>query len=192
MGADRFENFTLAKDLLQWAGTCFGYKTVLLGKNVLAEIPVALADACDYVTVIADKDIVRFLSNHIGEQDIEVKTELYFDKLTAPVKAGMIVGEASVYLCGEYLDSVQLITANSLARDHSSHFMRKVKNFLVSPGFLLTLCVIFLCGVAYVLVMARVRYLRMVKQVMEIPEDEEYDRNSATPKLPPQSKKEHH
>lgn len=190
MGADRFENFTLAKGLFQWAGTEHGYKSVLSKKNVLAEIPVTLADACDYVTVIADRDITRFLPNSVHAESIEIKPQLYFDQLTAPVNAGMIVGKAEIYLDGEYLDSVQLITANALAKDHSSHFMRKVKNFLISPGFLLTLAIICFFGIAYVLVVARIRYLRMVKQVMEIPEDDEYHPATTAPKLPPKNKKE--
>ena len=191
MGADKFENFTLAKSLFEWGSTNHQYRTLLSTKDILAEIPVNLADACDYVTVVANKEVCLFLPKQSDEETIEIRTELYFDKLTAPVKADMIVGEADVYLNGDRIDSVQLVTVNALAKDHTSHLKRNVINFLVSPGFLLTVAIIALCGVVYVLVIARIRYLRMVKQVMELPDEDEKTSTPPTPpKLPPKSNKD--
>ncbi|MBE6672421.1 MAG: D-alanyl-D-alanine carboxypeptidase [Ruminococcaceae bacterium] len=193
MGANQNESFLLARDLFEWVSSSYCYKTVFSGKNVLGEIAVTLADACDYVAVVADRDITCFVPNNISADALEICKEFYFNKLTAPVKAGMVVGEALIYLEGEHIGTVNLITANSLAKDHSSHFMRKVKHFLISPGFLLTVGIIILCATVYVLVIARIRYLRMVKQIMEIPEEDEQEhRSPKPPKLPPKNPKERH
>jgi uncharacterized membrane protein YfcA len=87
--------------------------------------------------------------------------------------------------------SVDLITSSSLSRDHSAHLARRIRNFLQSTGFLLTLVGIFVLGTAYVLVVARIRYLRMVKQIMEVPDEVDVPPSSG-PKLPSRSDKERH
>ncbi|MBO5653233.1 MAG: D-alanyl-D-alanine carboxypeptidase, partial [Clostridia bacterium] len=193
MGADKFESFTLARDLFEWVSTCYQYKTVLSQKDVLAEIPVALADASDHVAVVADRDVTCFMPSVLEEGELEIRTEMYFQNLTAPVKAGMIVGQAEVYRQGKCIGSAYLVTSSALAKDHSAHLKRSALDFLTSTGFLLTVAIAIIIAIVYVLVIARIRYQRMVKQIMEIPEEESIAIDSKRPaKLPPKDKKEHH
>ena len=185
MGADQFGSFLLARDLFEWVSSSYRYQNVLSRKTVLGEIPVALADACDYVTAVADSDITRFMPIDADPSRIEIQTQMYFKELTAPVKAGMVVGEAMVFLDGECIGSVQLVTANALAKNHSNHFLRRVWRFLTSAEFLIILGCFILLAIVYVLIIARIRYQRMVKQIMEIPEEDEEDNFTPTAKLPP-------
>ena len=187
MGADQLEGFTLAKDLFEWVSSCYQYKTIISRQNVLGEIPVALADSTDHISIVAGAEITRFLPVSAEESNIEIKTKLYFKQLSAPVKAGRIVGEAYVYLDGECIGSVPLITANALAKDHSASLQRRIIRFITSTEFLFISATIILVGIIYVLIIARIRYQRMVKQIMELPDEEEENKRNAHPraKLPP-------
>lgn len=192
MGAADYDSFRFAKSLFEWVSKTHGYRSVLSERNILAELPVALGGAADYVTVIAKNEVVCFMPTDTDlSTTLAIETEMYFDRLTAPVKAGLIVGCAKVYLEGAEIARVDLITSSSLSRDHSAHLARRIRNFLQSTGFLLTLVGIFVLGTAYVLVVARIRYLRMVKQIMEVPDEVDVPPSSG-PKLPSRSDKERH
>ena len=192
MGASDYDSFRFAKSLFEWVSSTHGYRSVLSERNILAELPVALGGAADYVTVIAKNEVVCFMPLDADlSTALAIETDMYFDSLTAPVKAGLIVGSAKVYLDGVEIAQVDLVTASSLSRDHSAHLSRRIRNFLQSTGFLLTLVGILVVGTAYVLVVARIRYLRMVKQIMEVPDEEEIPPSSG-PKLPSRNDKERH
>ncbi|MBE6638244.1 MAG: D-alanyl-D-alanine carboxypeptidase [Ruminococcaceae bacterium] len=192
MGAAKFENFKIAKAFFEWSSQAYGYRTVLSKTNILAEISVVLAGASDYITVIPKSDVSCYIPLYLDlSTAVAVETDMYFQKLTAPVKAGLIVGEAIVYVEGKEVARVELITASSLSRDHSEQFSRRLRNFLVSSGFLWTLAITFLCCVAYILIVARMRYLRIVKQIMEVP-DEDDDLPPSVSTTPDTNKKENH
>lgn len=174
MGAPQFDNFRLAKALFEWVSITHGYRTVLSPTDILGEISIALGGNSDYITVIPKDRITCFLPLDLDlSSSIDIRTEMYFTKLTAPVKSGMIVGEAVVYLEGEEIARVDLVTSSSLARNHSAQLSRRIYKFMTSSGFLITMFFALLFCIAYVLIKARIRYNRMVKQIMEVPQDTE-------------------
>ncbi len=191
MGAGPYESFKLAKALFQWASDTHGYRVILSQKDILGEIRVALGRSSDYITVVPRNEITHFMPMHLDiRETVTIKTELFFEKLTAPVNAGLIVGEATLFLEGEEIATVELVTASSLSKDHSAQLSRRVRDFILSPTFLLTIAILLPLCIAYVLITARIRYLRMVKQIMEVPEMDESDLPPPTPALPDRRKKE--
>ena len=193
MGASDYNSFRYAKQLFEWVSQTHGYRSVLSERNILSEIPVSLGAGADYVTIIPKSEVVCFMPLSLDlSTTLAIETEMYFDHLTAPVKAGLIVGKATVFLEGEQIAVVDIVTASSLSRDHSAHLSRRIRNFLQSTGFLLIVLGILLLGTVYVLVVARIRYLRMVKQIMEVPDETEIPPSHNHPQLPSRSDKEHH
>ncbi len=191
MGAGQYESFKLAKSLLEWASDTHGYRIILSEKDILGEIQVALGRGSDYIAVVPKNELTHFMPMYLDiRESVKIKTELFFEKLTAPVKAGLIVGEATVYLEGKEVAKVELITATSLSKDHSAHFSRRVHDFFFSPTFFWILIITLPLCIAYVLITARIRYLRMVKQIMEVPEPDEEDLPPPAPALPDRRKKE--
>ena len=191
MGAAKHENFTLAKALFQWASDTHGYRVILSEKDILAEISVALGRGSDYIAVIPRSELVYFMPMYLDMKTaITIETEMFFETLTAPVKAGLVVGQANVYLEGNKVATVELITASSLAKDHSALFSRRLQNFLLSSTFLWTLAIVIPVCLAYVLITARIRYLRIVKQVMEVPEEDEESTGGNLPSLPDRQRKD--
>ena len=190
MGAGQYESFKLAKSLFEWASDTHGYRIILSQKDVLGEIQVALGRGSDYITVVPKHELTHFMPMYLDiRESVKIETELFFEKLTAPVKAGLIVGQAKVYLEGKEVARVELITANSLSKDHSAHFSRRVRDFFFSPTFLWILAIALPLCIAYVLITARIRYLRMVKQIMEVPEPDEEDLPPPAPALPDRQRK---
>lgn len=193
MGAPQFDSFRLAKALFEWVSISHGYRTVLSPTDILGEISIALSGNSDYVTVIPRERITCFLPLDLDlSASVSVQTELYFTKLTAPVDSGMIVGEAVVYLNGSEIARVDLVTASSLARNHSAQLSRRIYNFMTSSGFLIAVLLGLLFCIAYVLIKARIRYNRMVKQIMEVPQDTEDVPASKASGLLDTNHKEHH
>ncbi len=191
MGAGQYESFKLAKALFEWVSSTHGYRTILSPTDILAEISVTLSGTSDYVTVIPKESVTYFLPMDIDlKTSVAVQTDMYFTELTAPVKNGLIVGEAIVFLEGTEIARVDLVTATSLSRDHSAQLTRRIYHFMTSSGFLITAVIAVLCCIAYVLIKARIRYNRMVKQIMEVPEDEDDMPTGSAARLP--DKKERH
>ena len=193
MGAPQFDNFRLAKALFEWVSITHGYRTVLSPTDILGEISIALGGNSDYITVIPKERITCFLPLDLDlSSSVAVQTEMYFTKLTAPVESGFIVGEAIVYLEGEEIARVDLVTSSSLARNHSAQLSRRIYKFMTSSGFLITMLFVLLFCIAYVLIKARIRYNRMVKQIMEVPQETENAENDRITGFLDTNRKENH
>ena len=162
IGSDEeYGAFKDAKELFAWANKNFTYKTVLEKTRILGEIKVALSGDTDYVTVAPKESVAAFLPNDtVVSEEIEVKTHLSFSELTAPVHEGLIAGTATVLYNGRELAQVDLVTTGSLLLSNSRYYLALFLHFVTSPAFIWTCVGVVLLLVVYVLLNARMRYLR--------------------------------
>lgn len=183
MGAreERYGAFKIAAAFFDWANSNFSYKKVLDTTSILGEIRVALSGDSDYIAVAPQKSVSAFLPNEtVVETDIEVRTELSFSKLTAPVYEGLIAGKARVLYKGRELATVDLVTVGSLSQSNNIYYLSLVRKFVTSEAFVWICGVIAAVLILYVLINARVRYLRQ-KSPSSLLFDEEFDESRGEP-----------
>ena len=158
---DEYGAFKDAKELFIWANKNFTYRTVLEKTRILGEIRVVLSGDADYVTLSPKESVAAFLPNDVViDEEIEIKTHLSFTELTAPVHEGLIAGKATVLYNGRELAQVDLVTTSSLLLSNSRYYLALFLNFVSSPAFIWTCAAILLLLLIYVLINARMRYLR--------------------------------
>ncbi len=163
MGAreEQYGAFKIAAALFDWANENFSYKKVLEPTRILGEIRVTLSGDSDYVAVAPKESLSAFLPNDtVVETDIELRTQLSFSTLAAPVQEGLIAGKVEVFYGGRLLAAADLVTIGSLSQSNSIYYLSLIRNFMRSTTFIWICAGIVILLTAYVLINARVRYLR--------------------------------
>lgn len=162
MGAtEQYGSFIDAKALFKWADSGFSYRKVLGPTDIFGEIHVELSGESDYVAVAPEETIYAFLPKDADlSKCLSYKEELSFTRLTAPVYEGLIAGKVEVFFEGELLVEADLITTGSLPLNNRSYYLALAENFLTSKQFLYICIAVILLFFCYLLINARVRYLR--------------------------------
>ena len=182
----------LAGRLIRWGFLNFSYEMLIRKNEPAGRLRVTDSAKADTVSLVAVQDLYTVVNDKVDLTAVTRRVVTDKENLTAPVKAGMIVGQAEVYRQGKCIGSAYLVTSSALAKDHSAHLKRSALDFLTSTGFLLTVAIAIIIAIVYVLVIARIRYQRMVKQIMEVPDETEIPPSHNHPQLPSRSDKEHH
>lgn len=126
-------SYEIAKELFAIADGSYGYVEALSAAKVLCELSVKYGNESDYVAVIPSRASFVYLPISDGiEERISVSWGTFEDYLSAPFKAGTVVGEATVYYDGVPVDTVELITAASVARSKTSYFLNIIRGALSS------------------------------------------------------------
>ena len=162
MGAtEQYGSFTDAKALFKWADSGFSYRRVLGPTDIFGEIHVALSGESDYIAVAPEKTVYSFLPKDADlSKCLSYKEKLSFTRLTAPVYEGLIAGRVEVFFEGEPLVEADLVTTGSLPLNNRYYYLALTRNFLTSKQFLYICIAVVLLFLCYLLINARVRYLR--------------------------------
>ena len=161
---EKYGAFKIAKTMFEWGKNNFSYKKILDKSEVLGEIKVELSGDSDYVTLSPDSALSAFLPNDVDLQT-EIKREIVTDLKTvrAPVKEGMVAGKITVFYRNRQIGQADLVTTGSLALSNSGYYLSLARDFLTSSVFLWSCAGVAVCFLVYVLINARVRYLRKTR-----------------------------
>jgi len=158
-GRTQVQSYSESRRLLQWGFASFSYRTVLRNIELLDEIPILHGNGADAVPVRPQEDIVAFLDNDIPVESFTRTITKYYptadgEELTAPVSAGDILGEVSVYYGGELLGTVKLVANRSVELQRLSLVKEQLHEILISKWVKITIAVIagiFLLYFAFVI-----------------------------------------
>jgi D-alanyl-D-alanine carboxypeptidase (penicillin-binding protein 5/6) len=147
-----------AKALLEWAFGSFGYVDVLSVDKIVGEIPVTLSSAVDYVTLRPSETVSVFLPKTIDpENDLELHTTTLLESLTAPVKAGDVVGTVTVTKDGEIVGTSDLVTSSDVERSGFLYVLSQIESFTKSKFFWATIICAVVLSLVYVFGKAFIR-----------------------------------
>ena len=82
----------------------------------------------------------------------EIVEDSVAKNITAPVKAGEVLGQAKVYYAGTELATVNLVAAQTVERSFTGFVMSKISAFVGSTFFMLITILLFLAAAAYLAV----------------------------------------
>ena len=162
--------FPLAKALFEWGRANFSYRKILSKTEILGEIQVELSGDSDYITVAPERDFSAFLPNDTTQAELTRNIRMDYEKLEAPVREGMIAGSVTLFCNGKEFAQVNLLTLGSIPLSNRRYYFSLARNFFTSSLFLWGIGGLAVFLLIYVLVNARVRYLRKNR-----PADLEYD-----------------
>lgn len=120
-----------AKALFSYAEKAFFLETVIRKESVILEAPVLLSDTQDHVLLVAGDDVTALLpAGFNAVTDLEKRTFLSAETLSAPIVEGTSYGTLELYYKGELLGSCELLAQRSIARSTSLYLLQSIEEFL--------------------------------------------------------------
>ncbi|MBQ8276452.1 MAG: D-alanyl-D-alanine carboxypeptidase [Clostridia bacterium] len=170
MGAEEVEgkisSYTLARSLLDWAFSAYGYVTVLSTDRMVCEVPVTLSDKVDYVTLVPETEVVRYLPTSINpETDLTYSYNVTSASLDAPVQEGQVAGFITVSYGDEVLSTVNLVAKNEVERSEFLYVLSRIKNFSHSRFFIAALVAAVVLTLVYIFGTAVYRYRKQQRRM---------------------------
>ena len=150
-----YHGLSEGRELLTWAEKNFGYVKALNSATPIVDIPVKLGAGTDRVALMPQRDIEIFVSD-----DTDIKNEVSYsyvlnaESLTAPIKAGQVVGTLYVTYKGEKIGEVPLVARNNIERDGWLTVGNKIKELVSTPFFIVLLVLTLFAAVFYVIMTA--------------------------------------
>lgn len=140
------------RTLLKWGESSFRYIKALNSATPIADLPVKLASGSDKVALMPQRDLEIFVPDDVDvKKDVKYEYVLNVDFLTAPVKAGQVVGTLYVTYRGEKVGEVPLITRNNIERDGWLTLGQKIKELVSTPFFIVLILLILFAIVFYII-----------------------------------------
>lgn len=158
---------------MPWALKAFKYITVLGvdsendgDLHAVASVPVKSGKNSSEVTIVTARNVELLVAHDINP-DTDITVELPdFSKLqlTAPVSKGQPVGYAKVYLKGELIDEVPLITGDGVEESTALATVDKLKSFLTGPTMMKIYKWALIAGACYLIVTFFLFIYRIVRK----------------------------
>ena len=150
-GVEENSCFTDAKKMLNWVYDNIRYRVIASQDHSVAIVNVKAGKDTDKVRLIPEKETSALVPASVTPASVmfEIIEESVPDKITAPVKAGEILGQAKVYYAGIELTTVNLVAAQNVERSFMGLIMSKISDLVGSTFFMLLTIVLFLAAASY-------------------------------------------
>ncbi len=153
-----FHGLNEGRALLKWGENRFGYVKAVNAATPITDIAVKLAAGSDRVALMPQRDLEIFVSDDVDiKKDVSYHYVLNAKSLTAPVKAGQVVGTLYVTYKGESIGEVPLVTRNNIERDGWLTVGKRIKDLASTPFFIVLTVLAVFAAVFYVVSTAVVR-----------------------------------
>ena len=123
-----------AKSLFDWGLTSFTWHTFINEEEIIARVKVALASGNDYVELRPQESIILLTRADLTDAEVWREFILYGmadgKTLTAPLKAGDILGEISVTVGGIVQGRTNLVAARGIKLDTVEYMKLRVSSTL--------------------------------------------------------------
>ena len=157
---EEFRSFSDSITLYDWVFDNFELRPIFRTSDQLETVNVAMARDGGEVILHPQQNLSLLLPTDMSDEDIHVQTRLYSDRLSAPLEAGTVLGEAHVIINGSEYGSVRLVNANPVELARGQYMANRVHQFL-SRGWVIALLIfILLLAAAYIVLVTRYRRLR--------------------------------
>lgn len=167
-GSTQTQSFTEARRLFRWGFSNYGYRTILSTIDLVAEVPVELGNGSNSVVLRPDKDITALLSDDTDISQVKLNLHIYSDdageKLTAPIAAGDLLGEAEVSLAGVNYGTVRLVANSAVELDTAKYLTSEVRSTLTNKYVKLAIIILVIILLAYILYIVLYNVLRARKK----------------------------
>ena len=159
-GIEEFRNFSDSIKLYNWVFDNFSYRELLSVSEPMAEVQVRLAEGDGNVTLYPQQALTALLPGDFDTENLEVRTTIYEEKLTAPLESGTVLGEAQIYINGDDYGTVRLVNRAQVELARGEFMRERVRQFFSNAWVITILVVVLILGGAYIALVTRYRRLR--------------------------------
>ncbi len=153
-----YHGLSEGRALLTWGESRFRYVKAINSATPITDIPVKLASGSDKVALMPQRDLEIFVSDEVdAKKDVSYHYILNVKSLTAPVKAGQVVGTLYVTYKGEKIGEVPLVTRNNIERDGWLTVGTRIKELASTPFFIVLMVLTAFAVVFYIITTAVTR-----------------------------------
>lgn len=138
-----------AVKLMNWAFRNYSSVAVVGTDTMVCEIPVRLSSGTDHVIALPSNKITTLLPDDTDLKSA-VRTEytLKDETLLAPVKAGQVIGELTVYVNDRKMGTVDLVAKNNVDRSFWLYLGYRAVQFVTRPAVIAAIVVVTLAVIA--------------------------------------------
>ena len=153
-------NFAITCQLYNWLFENFSYQQVLSAADPIERVQIDKAEGDGAALLRCREDVVLLLPNDVDPKEHSVRTELFEDRLVAPIGAGTPLGAAYVTVGGKEYGPFDLVT-NADVDMARLQFIKQGLQDVLHRGWVKVLIVLLvLILVLYLALVARYRRLR--------------------------------
>ena len=121
-------------NLYLWGFSDFAQRTVVSTSDLVTELPVELAKDKDFVILRAAQDVTAYLHKNDDIEGIFQKVVTVQEDISAPIRAGEILGALTVMRGNEVYARVDLVAMNDVERSEGLYYFEAMENFFAHPG----------------------------------------------------------
>ena len=151
----RIMSYAETKRLFEWGYENYSYRPIISKSDLIVEVPVEMGDGVNSITLSPQEELVLLLSGEDTISDFKKEIVIYSENATggisAPVNAGDVIGEMTVYRGEENLGTIKLLSNATVGLKRLDFAKDKVSVTLVSPIFIGAIAAIVLILALYVL-----------------------------------------
>lgn len=152
-GVDENSCFTDIKKMLNWVYENIRYRVIASQDQGVAYVSVKAGKDTDKVRLVPEKETSALVPASVTPASVmfEVVEGSVSKNITAPVKAGEVLGQAKVYYAGEELTTVNLVAAQTVERSFTGFIMSKVSALVGSTFFMIMTIILFFAAAGYLI-----------------------------------------
>lgn len=143
--------FNDAQKMLNWVYDNIRYRVVVSPEQSIAYVDVKAGKETDKLRLIPEKETSALVPSKVTTAAVsfEVVEGSIPHEVTAPVKAGTVMGQAKVYYAGEEITTVNLIASQDVERSAAGFVMGIISSIVGSKLFLAISVLLFIACAAY-------------------------------------------
>lgn len=163
-----YTNFTDSVAVYNWAFANFSYRDIIETTDMVKDVPVKMGKDADYVTVRPEAVVKALMPNDEDissfDQQVTIYSEAKGETLSAPIEAGAVLGEISIFRDGVAYGTSKLVACSSVDVSYSQLIKMKILKTLKNPAVIIFLLVVL--GLLGTYIFLVVRYRRSKKKYM--------------------------
>lgn len=143
--------FTDAQTMLKWVYENIRYRVVVSPEQSITVIDVDAGKDTDTLRLVPEKEASALVPSNVNSASVsfEIVKDTVPQRVTAPVKAGDLMGQAKVYYAGEEITTINLVASQDIERSAIGFIMGKISSIVGSKLFLVLSIVVLLTCLAY-------------------------------------------
>lgn len=157
---EEYKNFSDSITLYDWVFDHFVTRSVLTTGDPVLQVTVDMAEGNGTLILYPEQDISYLLPSDLDISQVQVAASPVEETFTAPIKAGTVLGRATISLDGEVLGTVNLISKASVELSRSQFFSQRLKAVLSNKWVVTVVVILLVLAVLYLMLVIRYRRAR--------------------------------
>lgn len=162
LNSDRsdYGNFEDSVDLYDWAFGNFSYQEVVSKSSTVQSVQIDLAADSGKLGLHPQESVQLLLPNDFSMDNVSLMPRVYEDKLVAPIAAGDVLGEATLYVDGENMGLIRLVADREVELSRSEYLKQMFDETFNKTWVKILIAIVVILFICYLALVAHYRKLR--------------------------------